>query len=300
MDQRFHASPFQSPNARGQTGQRQAVDAFFLHILRQRLQGMAHVFQGGFIGLGRRAWLIGASSGIGRATAAALHARGAQVIVSARSSDALNAFVVQHPGSTALAFDTSEPTQVQAAAAQVLADGAPDLVCYCAGYYRDMRATDFDLTVMLRHEQINYNGALHVLAAVLPAMLAAAQAGRPGNVSLISSVAGFRGLPKSLAYGPTKAALINLAEALYLDLHDLGLGVSVINPGFVATPLTAGNDFTMPALISPEAAADAILQGWARGQFDIHFPKRFTRVMKLLRLLPYRWYFPAVRKFTGL
>ena len=78
------------------------------------------------------------------------------------------------------------------------------------------------------------------------------------------------------------------------------LVVSVINPGFVATPLTAGNDFTMPALISPEAAADAILQGWARGQFDIHFPKRFTRVMKLLRLLPYRWYFPAVRRFTGL
>ena len=115
-----------------------------------------------------------------------------------------------------------------------------------------------------------------------------------------SSVAGFRGLPKSLAYGPTKAALINLAEALYLDLHDLGMGVSVINPGFVATPLTAGNDFTMPALISPEAAAAAIVQGWERGHFDIHFPKRFTRVMKLLRVLPYRWYFPAVRRFTGL
>ena len=195
---------------------------------------------------------------------------------------------------------TAEPAQVQAAAAQVLADGAPDLVCYCAGYYRDMRATEFDLAEMLRHEQINYNGVLHVLAALLPAMLAAADAGRGGHVSIISSVAGFRGLPKSLAYGPTKAALINLAEALYLDLHDRGLGVSVINPGFVATPLTAGNDFTMPALISPEAAADAILQGWARGRFDIHFPKRFTRVMKLLRLLPYRWYFPAVRRFTGL
>ena len=93
---------------------------------------------------------------------------------------------------------------------------------------------------------------------------------------------------------------INLAEALYLDLHDLGLGVSVINPGFVATRLTARNDFTMPALISPEAAAEAMLQGWARGQFDIHFPKRFTRVMKLLRVLPYRCYFPAVRRLTGL
>lgn len=249
---------------------------------------------------GRRCWLIGASSGIGRATASALHARGAQVIVSARSGDALQTFVAQHPGSVALPLDTVDAGRVRAVASEVLADGAPDLVCYSAGYYRDMRATDFDLSEMLRHEQINYNGVLHVLAAVLPAMLLAAQEGRPGHVSIISSVAGFRGLPKSLAYGPTKAALINLAETLYLDLHDLGLGVSVINPGFVATPLTAGNDFTMPALISPEAAADAILQGWARGQFDIHFPKRFTRVMKLLRLLPYRWYFPAVRKFTGL
>ena len=143
-------------------------------------------------------------------------------------------------------------------------------------------------------------GALHVLSGVLPAMLEAAQRGQAGHLSLISSVAGFRGLPKSLAYGPTKAALINLAETLYLDLHDLGIGVSVINPGFVATPLTAGNDFTMPALISPEVAAEAILQGWERGEFDIHFPKRFTRVMKLLRLLPYRLYFPAIRRFTGL
>ncbi|MCL5741264.1 MAG: SDR family oxidoreductase, partial [Betaproteobacteria bacterium] len=117
---------------------------------------------------GRRAWLIGASSGIGRATAAALHARGAQVIVSARNGDALHAFVAQHPGSMAMPMDTAEPEQVQAAAAQVLAGGAPDLVCYCAGYYRDMRATDFDLAVMLRHEHINYNGVLHVLAAVLP------------------------------------------------------------------------------------------------------------------------------------
>ncbi|MFN9727253.1 SDR family NAD(P)-dependent oxidoreductase [Acidovorax sp.] len=249
---------------------------------------------------GRRVWLVGASSGIGRATASALHARGAQVIVSARSREALDAFVAEHPGSQALPLDTAEPADVQAVSAQLLQGGAPDLVCYCAGYYRDTRATDFNLAEMLRHEQVNYSGALHVLAGVLPAMLAAAAAGRPGHVSLISSVAGFRGLPKSLAYGPTKAALINLAEALYLDLHDLGMGVSVINPGFVATPLTAGNDFAMPALISPEAAAQAILKGWSAGEFDIHFPKRFTRVMKLLRLLPYGLYFPAIRRFTGL
>lgn len=249
---------------------------------------------------GRRVWLVGASSGIGQATAAALHARGAQVTVSARNATGLQAFVAQHPGSQALPLDTTVQAEVQAAAATLLAQGPLDLVCYCAGYYRDMRATDFDLTGMLRHEQVNYTGALYVLDAVLPAMVAAARAGRPGHVSLISSVAGFRGLPKSLAYGPTKAALIHLAEALYLDLHDLGMGVSVINPGFVATPLTAGNDFAMPALITPQQAAAAIVQGWGQGRFDIHFPKRFTRVMKLLRLLPYGCYFPAIRRFTGL
>ena len=249
---------------------------------------------------GRRAWVLGASSGIGRATASALHARGAEVVVSARGESALQSFVDQHPGSVALALDTAVREDVQVAAARLLATGPLDLVFYCAGYYREMRATDFDLDEMLRHQQVNYVGVLHVLGAVLPAMLEAAQRGQAGHLSLISSVAGFRGLPKSLAYGPTKAALINLAETLYLDLHDLGMGVSVINPGFVATPLTAGNDFAMPALISPEVAANAILQGWERGEFDIHFPKRFTRVMKLLRLLPYGLYFPAIRRFTGL
>jgi short-subunit dehydrogenase len=113
-------------------------------------------------------------------------------------------------------------------------------------------------------------------------------------------VAGFRGLPQSLAYGPTKAALINLAEALYYDLSPHGVGVSLINPGFVETPLVAGNDFEMPALITPEKAAQEILKGWRKGEFHIHFPKRFTRVLLLLRLLPYRWYFALVRRGTGL
>jgi NAD(P)-dependent dehydrogenase (short-subunit alcohol dehydrogenase family) len=103
-----------------------------------------------------------------------------------------------------------------------------------------------------------------------------------------------------MAYGPSKAALTHLAEALYLDLAPEGLGVSIVHPGFVATPLTAGNDFHMPALISPDEAAQAMLKGWAEGRFEIHFPKRFTRWLKLLRLLPYGLYFRAVRRLTGL
>ena len=135
-----------------------------------------------------------------------------------------------------------------------------------------------------------------MLSAVLPELLPQ----QHGHISLISSVAGFRGLPQSLAYGPTKAALINLAEALYYDVGPHGIGVSLIDPGFVETPLVANNDFPMPALITPEKAAAEILSGWRKGQFHIHFPKRFTRLLLLLRLLPYRWYFALVRRGTGM
>ena len=117
-----------------------------------------------------------------------------------------------------------------------------------------------------------------------------------GHISLVGSVAGYRGLPQSLAYGPTKAALINLAETLYLDVHDKGIGVSIINPGFVQTPLTADNAFDMPALLTPEQAATAIVNGWQRGAFEIHFPKRFTLWLKALRVVPNRVYFFLVRR----
>jgi len=246
---------------------------------------------------GRTAWILGASSGIGRATAEALYQRGARVIVSARQGDALQDFVQGHPGCLALPLDVTDAAAVAAAAQAVQAHAgqAPDLVLYCAGHYRPLRATAFDLAAMQQHLAVNYGGALHLLDAVLPMLLAAGQ----GHLALVGSVAGYRGLPMSLAYGPTKAALNNLAENLYLDLHGLGLGVSVINPGFVDTPLTAQNHFSMPALISADEAARHMLQGWAQGRFEMNFPRRFTRWMRLLRCLPDGWYFSAVRRFTG-
>jgi NAD(P)-dependent dehydrogenase (short-subunit alcohol dehydrogenase family) len=247
---------------------------------------------------GRRVWLVGASSGIGRATASALHAQGAQVIVSARDAAALEAFVDQHPGAQSQELDVTDAPAVQRAAALLFAQGAFDAVVYCVGHYRAMTADRLDLPDLLRHNQVNYLGALHVLDAVLPGLLAQPQ-GRRGHISLMASVAGYRGLPNSLAYGPTKAALINLAETLYLDLHAEGVGVSLINPGFVETPLTAQNDFRMPALISPAQAAQAILEGWARGQFEIHFPRRFTFWLKVLRCLPYPVYFALTRRLKS-
>jgi NAD(P)-dependent dehydrogenase (short-subunit alcohol dehydrogenase family) len=247
---------------------------------------------------GRRVWLVGASSGIGRATAHALHTQGAQVIVSARDAAALQEFVSQHPGAQAAVLDVTDAPAVKRVAHALLAQGPLDAVVYCAGHYRAMTADQLDLPDLLRHNQVNYLGALHLLDAVLPGLLAQPQ-DRRGHISLMASVAGYRGLPNSLAYGPTKAALINLAETLYLDLQRQGVGVSLINPGFVETPLTAQNDFKMPALISPAQAAQAILDGWARGQFEVHFPKRFTFWMKLLRCLPYPAYFALTRRLKS-
>jgi NAD(P)-dependent dehydrogenase (short-subunit alcohol dehydrogenase family) len=243
---------------------------------------------------GQTVWLVGASSGIGLATAQALHRAGAKVVVSARQHDLLQAFVAGHPGAQACPLDVTDAAAVQRVAGQLLAQGPLDLVVYCAGHYKAQRAYDFHLPQMLLHQQINYVGALHLLAAVLPAML---ERGR-GHLSLIGSVAGYRGLPKSLAYGPTKAALINLAESLYADLHPRGIGVSLVNPGFVQTPLTEQNRFHMPALITPEQAADEMLQGWRRGHFEIHYPRRFTRWMKLLKCLPDALYLPLVTRMA--
>ncbi len=246
---------------------------------------------------GQVVWLVGASTGIGRAVAQALHAQGARVIVSARSASALDEFTQAHPGSHALSVDVTDRQALKQAAQSIVASaGRLDLVLFCAGHYRPMRATEMDLDEALKHQQVNLTGAWHLLDAVLPILLKQGH----GHVSLVASVAGYRGLPNSLAYGPTKAALQNLADTLYLDLHDQGLGVSIINPGFVATPLTAQNQFAMPALLTPEQAAQAILSGWEKGRFEIHFPKRFTWWLKLMRMLPHSLYFALVKRATGL
>lgn len=246
---------------------------------------------------GRVCWLVGASTGIGRATAERLHALGAIVVVSARSAATLDAFVRAHPGSHAEVLDATDREALREATRRIVdTHGRIDLAVYCAGYYKPMRATAFDLDDALRHEQVNYVGALHLLDAVLPVLLRQ----RSGHLSLVSSVSGYRGLPKALAYGPTKAALINLAESLWFDLTDHGIGVSVVCPGYVDTPLTEQNDYKMPGLISAEEAAEHIVRGWSRGDFEMHFPKRFTLWVKMLSHAGVGLYFRAVRRFTGL
>jgi NAD(P)-dependent dehydrogenase (short-subunit alcohol dehydrogenase family) len=244
----------------------------------------------------QRVWVVGASTGIGLALAQLLLARGARVAVSARKADALAASVQGKPNALAVAMDATDALAWPAAFDRIEQTwGGVDLMVYCAGTYAAMRGDAFDLPSALHHDEVNYRGALHALNTVLPPMVAR----KSGAVALVSSVAGYVGLPKSLAYGPTKAALIHLAEALYFDLSPHKVGVHLICPGFVATPLTEQNDFKMPALITPEVAAQEIVRGLERGEFETHFPKRFTRWVKFVRLLPYGLYFRAIKRFTG-
>lgn len=236
----------------------------------------------------QRVWIVGASSGIGAALAHRLLELGARVALSARRTADLER-VARGFESRALVLrlDVTVSSDFSRALGQIReAWGGVDLVVFNAGTYQPVRAWDLNPTVACHILETNVLGVMAGVAAVVPQLMQQGQ----GGIALVASVAGYGGLPRSLVYGPSKAALINFAESLYLDLHPLGIGVTLINPGFVATPLTAQNDFRMPALITPEEAVAAILRGLARGRFEIHFPLRFSRFLKLLGLLPYGLY----------
>jgi short-subunit dehydrogenase len=247
----------------------------------------------------KRVWIIGASTGIGASLADQLHSLKAKVAISARSKDKLNEMVTRFGASRAMALplDITKVETIQAAERELIeAWGGYDLVVFMAGDYSAMRAWEIDLKVAQQMIDVNLGGFMNGLSVVIPRFMQA----KAGGIALVSSVAGYRGLPKSLVYGPTKAALINLSETLYLDLKDKGLDIYVINPGFVSTPMTAKNDFDMPSIITPDVAAAEIIKGFEKGEFEIHFPKRFTNVLKTLRHLPYSLYFAAIKRSTKL
>ena len=242
---------------------------------------------------GQRVWLIGASSGIGEALAHRLIYLGARVAVTSRQTAALehlNAAYVAPADVTDLAALAAAHDAARAAL------GGLDVVFVNAGTHQPVRAWELDAEAAAKLVQVNLIGAMNAVALVAPGF---AERGS-GRIALTASVAGYGGLPTGLVYGATKAALLNFAETLYLDLAPRGVAVHLVNPGFVKTPLTDKNDFRMPALISSEEAARDILDGMMAGEFETHFPKRFTRVLKLLNLLPYRLYFPLVHRLTGL
>ncbi|TAG79134.1 MAG: SDR family NAD(P)-dependent oxidoreductase [Burkholderiales bacterium] len=245
----------------------------------------------------QRVWIIGASTGIGKALALDLLARGARVAVSARRKEALDDAFSAKQNALRLPLDMTDNAALATALDLINANwGGLDLGIVMAGTYRAIRAWDLDDVAIRDMMQTNVYGAMNASALLGKQFLKQGA----GHVSVVSSVAGYRGLPKALVYGPSKAAMINFAETLYLDLSEKGIGVSVVNPGFVRTPLTAQNEFKMPHLIEPEEAAREMVAGYESGNFEIHFPRAFTRQLKLMRLLPYSLYFKLIKRSTGL
>lgn len=248
----------------------------------------------------KRIWIVGASEGIGAALAQQLAAAGAQLVLSARNAGALAGLATRLSGGPhmAAACDVTDADSMARAWAELQAGGRPlDGVIYNAGAYEPMDAAHFDRAKIAQMLEVNFNGALNMLAHVLPDFMAR----NAGHIALVGSVAGYRGLPAALGYGASKAALIHLAENLKADLAPTAIRVQIINPGFVKTRLTDRNDFAMPCIITPERAAAYIVQGLQQSRFEIHFPKRFSRALKLLSLLPYSVYFWLLRqvKWSG-
>ncbi|MDE2444669.1 MAG: SDR family NAD(P)-dependent oxidoreductase [Alphaproteobacteria bacterium] len=235
-------------------------------------------------------WITGASTGIGREIALLLARAGLTVAASARRADMLTGL---HPNIHAYPLDVTDGAAVAQTVAKIEHELAPiDLAIMAAGVYQPISADQIDPAVFSSLMGVNYQGVVNALASLLPVMRVRGR----GHVAWIASVAGYRGLPKAAAYGPTKAALINLAECLKPELQRQGITVSVVNPGFVATPMTKDNDFPMPFLMQPNEAASRTIAGLAKGKFEVAFPTRFVAILKFARCLPYGLYFWIISK----
>jgi NAD(P)-dependent dehydrogenase (short-subunit alcohol dehydrogenase family) len=240
----------------------------------------------------KTAWVTGASTGIGREIVLQLTAAGVKVAASARSVEKLAAL---GDDIVAIPLDVTDSEACRVAARRVEAEIGPiDLVVFGAGTYAPVAVDNIDPQLFAHTMNTNYMGVVNCLAAVAPGMMARGR----GQISWIASVAGFMGLPKAAAYGPTKAALINLAECLAPEMKLKGVRISVINPGFVATPLTAQNDFEMPFLMQPDEAARRTIAGLAAGRFEIAYPWRFVAILRMLRALPYPLFFSLITRFV--
>jgi len=228
---------------------------------------------------GRRYWLVGASSGLGRALAEALAEEGVSLLLSARSADELDDLAARLPGAGALPMDVTQPESVKRAAREA---GTIDGVIYCAGAYWPMSVHDWDTDKLEIMTETNYTGALRVLGHLLPGFLERDE----GHIVLIGSLAGFRGLPSAQGYGPSKAALMRLGETLYGELRESGVTVTLANPGFIRTRLSDKNDFDMPQIMEPEVAAAKVVKAMKSRRLQKTFPAPFAWLFTAGRLLP--------------
>lgn len=247
----------------------------------------------------RVAWITGAGKGIGRSVALEMARRGWTVAASARTeSDLSNLAEDAGAASGTIVPFVLDVTQPEAASAVVdrIEDqvGGIDLALLNAGTYVRFGVEDFTAAAFGRQIDVNVMGTANCLEPILARM----RTRRAGQIAVVSSLTAYRGLPFASAYGASKAALTNMCEALKPELDAFGIGMTVIHPGFVKTPLTDQNEFPMPFLMEVDEAALRIVNGLERGKFEITFPRRFAFMLKLARCLPYRLYFSITRKLV--
>ncbi len=239
-------------------------------------------------------WITGASSGLGRELAIKLANEGVCVAASARSHEKLQALAASHDTITSYPLDVTDAAAVAQTARRIHAERGPvDLAILNAGICTLHDAANFSATVAAEQVSVNYLGVVNAVDPLVASMVPRGS----GHIAIVASVAGYRGLPDSTSYGPTKAALINLAEALHLGLEPKGLTISVINTGYINTPMTQQRSFEMPFIVEADDAAQRILQGLKKQRYEIAFPLSLVAVLKLGRILTNIAYFRFARRF---
>jgi|TARA_B110001452_G_scaffold248816_1_gene235852 NAD(P)-dependent dehydrogenase (short-subunit alcohol dehydrogenase family) len=243
----------------------------------------------------KKIWITGASSGIGKALAEKFASEGWQVAISARRKEILDE-MANNKNIFSYPLDVTNQQQINEAFSKIINEfGSLDLCVFSSGTYDPKLEQEINIKQNKFVMDTNFFGVLYCIKAVEKYF----KDKKSGHISIVSSVAAYRGLPNSSGYGPSKAALTNLTESLYFDFKKYDVRISLVSPGFIRTPLTDKNEFPMPFIKSPEFAAEKMFIGLTKGKsFEIHFPKALTLLLKLLRVLPYKIYLFLIDKFV--
>ena len=243
----------------------------------------------------KKIWITGASSGIGKSVAEKFANEGWKVAVSARRKELLDE-LAKNPNIVSFPLDVTNRNQINEVFKNIIDNfGELDICLFSSGTYEPKDEQNIDPDKIKNVINVNFLGVIDCVKSVERYF----KDKKSGHISIVSSIAGYRGLPNSSGYGPSKAALTNFSESIYFDFKKFGVRVSVVSPGFIKTPLTDKNEFPMPFLKTPEYAAEKIFNGLVKSSaFEIHFPKGLTLTLKFLRILPYRLYLFLVDKLV--
>ena len=241
----------------------------------------------------KKIWITGASSGIGKALAEKFSLEGWKVAISARRKEILDE-MAEKENIFSYPLDVTNQNQIKDVFSKIINDfGDLDLCVFSSGTYDPKLEQEINIKQNKFVMETNFFGVLYCIKAVEKYF----KEKKEGHISIVSSIAGYRGLPNSSGYGPSKAALTNLTESLYFDFKKYNVRISLVSPGFIKTPLTDKNEFQMPFIKSPEFAAEKMFNGLTKTKaFEIHFPKALTVILKFLRILPYKIYLYLIDK----